>query len=67
MNGKPSETAPLMCKQVIKSKHQTYRLIEDELFGYRLQSQHENECNNLYSLELNVNYAELKLILNNTP
>jgi N-hydroxyarylamine O-acetyltransferase len=48
----PASPVPLSYKQVIESNHQIYRLIEDELFGYMLQSKHEGKWSNLYSFDL---------------
>lgn len=48
----PARPIPLICKQEIESNHQIYRLIKDELFGYMLQSMHEDKWSNLYSFDL---------------
>lgn len=48
----PARPIPLIYKQAIASNHQTYRLIEDALFGYMLQSRHEDDWSNLYSFDL---------------
>ena len=48
----PARPIPLIYKQPITSNQQTYQLIEDALFGYMLQSRHEDNWSNLYSFDL---------------
>lgn len=43
---------PLVYNEVITFEHQSYRLIDSELFGYMLQSKQENKWRNLYSFDL---------------
>ena len=49
----PSMPIPLVCNQTFSSGEYSYRLIEDDLYGYMLQSNNDTEWKNLYSFDLN--------------
>ena len=48
----PPVPIPLVCNGPIIFENQTYRLLENELFGYFLQNIHNEEWRNLYSFDL---------------
>lgn len=48
----PPVPIPLVCDVAVVFEHQTYRLIDSELFGYMLQSKHGDEWRSLYSFDL---------------